>query len=197
MRRRALAICIFVSVVLAGCGVGPESGPRALPPEAASAVAAAPPNDEAVAGRLTELWFVRDNEFAPVDRKTLTVLSPQSMIEALEAGPTVPELDNGFRTAITPVVPDVPLVTTADAAGVPVAVEPGEIAVVLADDFTSLPSQEQTFVLGQVVLTLANIPGSSVLFVNTAGTPVGVPLPNGRLSSGQVTASDYESMVAG
>lgn len=191
----AAVLAALATAVLAACGVGPEGEPRALPSEAQEAVAVPLPASDSAAGRLVELWFVDDTHLSPVNRKTNEMLTPQDKIQALEAGPTLPELAQGLRTAVTSVVPDVPLVLTADTAGVHVDVQNNQVAVVLSDEFSSLPSQEQIFILGQVVLTLASEPGTTVLFVNDNGTPVGVPLPSGRLSSGPVSASDYASLI--
>jgi hypothetical protein len=115
----------------------------------------------------------------------------------LEAGPTQAELDAGLRTAVTSVVPDVPLVVTADAVGLNVTLtDPRQIPVVLSEEFGSLPSQEQLLVLGQVVTTLTDGTDQSVLFVSDDGTAVGVPLPDGRLVNRPVTFVDYRELAA-
>jgi hypothetical protein len=187
----------ILAVLLCACGVGPEAKPRSLPSEAAAAIAVPTPAPTGGAGRLLELWFVDENRLVPVNRKTTQeVITPEDKITSLEAGPTLSEMADGLRTAVTSVVRDVPLVVTAEAVGIPVEVtDTKQVAVVLSDEFASLPSQEQIFILGQVVLTLTTEPGTSVLFVNDTGTPVGVPLPGGRLSSGAVTSSDYASLI--
>ena len=64
----------------------------------------------------------------------------------------------------------------------------------LTEEFNSLPSQEQLLVLGQVVLTLATDPDHSVLFVDSTGTPLGVPLPDGRLVNRAVSARDFRTL---
>lgn len=182
--------------LLSACGVGPEAQPRALPPEAASAVdVPTPATSPDRAGLLAELWFVADDTLVPVNRTTPEPLSAEDKLAALEAGPTAGELSQGLRTALTSVTPDVPLVATAASRGVGVDVTPVDTAVVLSPEFDSLPPTEQSLILGQIVLTLTSEPGSRVVFVNETGTPVGVPLPNGRLTSGPVSSADYAALI--
>lgn len=195
-RSAAAAVVALLALVLAACGVGPENRPRPLPPEAASAIAIpTPATSPDRAGLLVELWFVDDTTLAPVNRTTPRPLTPEDKIRALEAGPTATELAQGLRTAVTSVDPEVPLVQTAESAGIAVNVGDQEVAVVLNPEFDSLPASEQSLILGQVVMTLTSQAGSSVVFVNETGTPVGVPLPNGRLTSGPVTSADYSALI--
>lgn len=195
MTRRFVSLLIVAALAVTACGVSSESQPRALPPEAAGPLESATPVEtDSAATRLMALWFVTDGALTQVDRQTESTVSAQDKIVALEAGPTQVELDAGMRTAVTSVVPDVPLVITADAAGVVVETGRRHIAVVLSEEFASLPSDEQLLVLGQVVTTLADGTLNGVLFVDNDGTPVGVPLPDGRLVNRPVTATDYASM---
>lgn len=194
--RLTAAVLVLCAGLVTACGVGPEGEPRALPQEAASVVAVpTPATDQPRAGLLVELWFVADNRLVPVNRTAHGAMSQQEKLDALKAGPTAAELAVGMRTAVTSLAPDRPLVQTAEAADVPVGVASGEVAVVLGDDFGALPSQEQLFILGQVVMSLASEPGTSVVFVDSSGRPVGVPLPNGRLTSGAVSAPDYVALI--
>lgn len=196
MIRRAV-VALVAAAALAGCGVSAESEARPLPLD----VVVSEPSPAAAedrAGLLTELWFVQDDALRPAQRTTARAMSAEDKIRALEAGPTSVELAAGMRTAVTAVTPDVPLVITAQAAGIPVPTLTGgydEVPVVLSREFQNLPSQEQLLILGQIVLTLASTPGSSVLFVNDTGAPVGVPVSGGRLSSGAVTSSDYAGLI--
>lgn len=192
--RRVLAGAI-AAIVLAGCGVGPESEPRPLPGEAGEAVAADPSASRNRAGVLTSLYLVRDDQLVAVNRTDEAVLTDEQKIDKLELGPTTSEQTAGLRTALTPVLAGEHLVSTAEAAGVPVEVAPDETAVVLRPQFFQLPSQEQLLVLGQVVLTVTDEPGEKVVFVDEMGAPVGIPLPDGRLTSEPVTAADFAPLI--
>ncbi len=195
-RRSFETVLAVVAVgVLAACGVPAESEPRALPAEAAGALTSPTPAEtDSTATRFMALWFVADGQLVQVDRATDTARTPQEKIWALEAGPTQPELNAGMRTAVASVVPDVPLVETAETAQVPVDLPEDQVAVVLSEEFDSLPSQEQLLALGQVVTTLSDSQINSVLFVDSSGVSVGVPLPDGRLANRPVTTLDYASL---
>lgn len=185
---------LLVGAALVACGVGPETVPRPLPVGGDPAVAA-PANPRDRAGVLVELWFVEDDQVVPVNRTSDTTLNDEEKLDALEAGPTASEAAQGLRTALTPVMPDSTLVVTAESDEVPVDVQPNQIAVVLNPEFVQLPSQEQLLILGQVVLTLSDNPGTTILFVDDKGTPVGVPLPNGKLTSEPVGSADYAQLI--
>jgi hypothetical protein len=186
-------LLLLVAVGLTACGVPTDSSPRSLPTEVLDALNSSEPAED-TGGELAELWFVRDEKIAPVERRVEQLLSPEETLLLLEAGPTAEEKEAGLRTALVPVVADTPLVATAAASGLTVPAGNKQTAVVLDDQFSELPSEEQLLILGQVVFTLAPEPDESVLFVNSSGTPIGVPLPNGRLSSGAVNRSNYEAL---
>lgn len=192
----ASTVLVVASVPLVACGVTPENSPRALPPEVVEAIKTQPPQSMSPATRLVGLWFIDEGKLVPVSRTTDGAVAPQQKIDMLIAGPTQAELDRGLRTAVTSVVPDVPLVATARSVGLDVPTAGDQVAVVLSDEFSDLPSQEQLLVLGQVVITLASDTIRSFVFVDDGGKPVGVPVPGGRLNNGVVTPADYASLRA-
>ena len=67
--------------------------------------------------------------------------------------------------------------------------------VLLSPTFSELTAEEQVLLIGQVVLTLTEIDAAPVLFVDAAGAPLSVPLPDGRLRDGPVTRGDYVSLT--
>ncbi|MDP4013367.1 MAG: hypothetical protein U0990_02305 [Candidatus Nanopelagicales bacterium] len=190
----AVTVSLVASLVLASCGVSADTGPRQLPPEVIDAIRTQPPETGEPAKRLVTLWFIDEGKLVAVNRATDVVPSPQEKIDMLAQGPTQAELDRGLRAAVTSAVPDAPLVITAASLDLHVSVAPDQVAIVLSDGFRTLPSQEQLLVLGQVVATLATGGIKSVLFVDSAGNPVGVPLPGGRLQNGPVTPADFSSL---
>lgn len=193
MNIRRLLLLPLVALLLAACGVGPESTPRALP--VGNDPDAFPAENGGRAGVIEALWFVSDDRLVAVNRTTENAPTDEEKILTLEAGPTASEAADGLRTALTPVLPDQPLVASAESQGIEVATQPEQSAVVLNTAFNRLPSQEQLLVLGQVVLTLADNQGSTVVFVDEQGTPVGIPLPSGRLTSEPVTAADFAPLI--
>ena len=69
------------------------------------------------------------------------------------------------------------------------------MTVILSSAFSALPPAEQVLLLGQVVLSLAGSGETSVLFTDETGSPVAVPLPDGRLLDLPATARDYSSLI--
>lgn len=195
MRPLRITAAVALALSVAACGVGPEAAPRPLPGADQEAVVADPSASTDKAGILDSLWFVRDDQIVPVTRTTENQLTDEELIQALQAGPTSSEAAQGLRTALTPLVPDRPLVVTAEAWGLPVSVPSGTTAVVLNPEFTQLPSQEQLLILGQVVATLSDDLGEMVQFVDDQGTPIGIPLPSGRLTSDPVSTTDFTQLM--
>ncbi len=196
MRRRiAVVVAAAAVLLLTACGVPADSEPRALPSDVLEALNPQDLTDDSGAVAY-ELWFVRNAEILPVERRSESLVTPEVELEQLEAGPTEDERDEGLRTALVPGLGETSLASTAESRDLTVPAGTKQTAVVLDDAFTELPSDEQLLLLGQVVYTLATEVDESVLFVNSSGISVGVPLPNGKLSSGAVKRSNYASLVA-
>lgn len=171
------------------------------------------PTPEPTVSRL-RLWFVQEGGLAAVE-STLPVGSGADLVvQSLAIGPSPDQTAQGLRTvardpltglalvsvAIAPPTPTAtPLeVPTAAATGAPVF-EPSppadSVTVILSPAFSALPPVEQVLLLGQVVLSLAGSGETSVLFTDEAGSPVAVPLPDGRLLDVPATARDYSSLI--
>ena len=69
------------------------------------------------------------------------------------------------------------------------------VTVTLDSAFSALPPSEQVLLLGQVVLSLAGAGEQSIAFVDDSGSPVAVPLPDGRLLDTPATARDYAGLI--
>ena len=94
--------------------------------------------------------------------------------------------------------PSAPVMPTGAASGPPqqsVVEAPAAVTVTLNSAFSALPPAEQVLLLGQVVLSLAGAGEQTVEFVDDAGSPVAVPLPDGRLLDAPATARDYASLI--
>jgi len=72
-----------------------------------------------------------------------------------------------------------------------------DVTIAASSAFSSLPSAEQVLLLGQVVLSLSSAGYSTVSVVDEAGSPLAVPLPDGRLLDRPATALDYASLIRG
>lgn len=196
--RRVLQLFVGILVValLGACSIPPEAEPRPLPTGATPSPAPTANTPSVPSEGQVTLWFVRSGRLVPTPRLTTGPVDPQGMIDLLVAGPTDDEKEAGIRTAVVSVVNGLPLVVTAETAGVDVRdVDDDEVAIVLEAEFKDLLAEEQVLVLGEVVTTVAVAPIEKVLFVDDDGQLLGVPVADGRLRNGAVTPADYAALI--
>jgi hypothetical protein len=167
----------------------------------------------ATASRL-RVWFVQDDGLAAVESSLPVGSSPDLVLQSLAVGPTAAEAGQGLRTVARDPLTGLALVfvsatqpspsaaspeVTTNAATGPPQVMPSETAasvtVTLSPAFGALPPSEQVLLLGQVVLSLAGAGEQSIAFVDDSGSPVAVPLPDGRLLDTPATARDYAGLI--
>jgi hypothetical protein len=141
---------------------------------------------------LVDLWFAGDTGLVPVPTEVIPPDSEQAIIAGLVAGP--PENEQ-LRTVVVDPLTGNPLVSVFESE--PVVVEPGAaVFIALSPEFAALPPNEQVLVLGQVVVSISGAGLGAVEFVDSTGSPVAVPLPDGRLLDRPATTSDYISLAA-
>lgn len=192
--------------------------PLRIPTPAAPSPSASPsvvpiPSATPTSSRL-RIWFVQDDGLAAVESSLPVGSAPDLIVQSLAVGPPLEDAEQGLRTvardpltgqalvAVAPTQPSPPapgLETSSGAAtgppDVPPPVTPPSVTVTLKPAFSALPPSEQVLLLGQVVLSLAGAGEQTVEFVDDAGSPVAVPLPDGRLLDAPATARDYASLI--
>ena len=160
------------------------------------------------------VWFVQDDGLAAVESSLPEGSSPDLVLQSLAIGPTPEGVEQGLRTvardpltgqALVFVSATQPSPSTASpeaatraATGPPQllpSASAASVTVTLNPAFAALPPVEQVLLLGQVVLSLAGAGAQSVAFVDDAGSPVAVPLPDGRLLDAPATARDYAGLI--
>lgn len=160
------------------------------------------------------LWFVQEDGLAAVESTLPVGSAPDLVTQSLAIGPTPEQAAEGLRTvardpltglALMSVAASLPTPTaTAPEVPTPAATEPpvfepttapGSVTVILSSAFSALPPVEQVLLLGQVVLSLTGSGQTSVVFTDEVGSPVAVPLPDGRLLDMPATARDYSSLI--
>lgn len=168
---------------------------------------------EPTASRL-RVWFVEDDGLAAVESSLPVGSLPDLVLQFLAIGPLPDETDQALRTVARDPLTGQALVYVAAPPPSPPAASPGSTAstatrpqeglpsemtasvtVRLNPAFSALPPSEQVLLLGQVVLSLAGAGEESVAFVDDSGSPVAVPLPDGRLLDTPATARDYASLI--
>lgn len=207
-------------VSLTGCGVGIQSSAEPLPsnvipaplpvitasatPEASPEPSASAPSDTS----MLRLWFVQEDGLAAAESSLPKGSTADLVLQSLAIGPTDQQLAEGLRTVAQDPITGLALVTigtpavlasAAPASGPPASgpptPEPSVVTVALSPAFSALPPAEQVLLLGQVVLSLTGAGASLVSFVDEAGSPVAVPLPDGRLLDTPATARDYGTLI--
>ena len=108
-----------------------------------------------------------------------------SAIEALRAGPLFSDTGDGLRSAIP--APDM-----IDSA----AVQSGTATISLASSFLTLPGNEQTLAIAQIVYTVTNLPGVGLVEFRLNDQLLSVPTADGRPSRGALSRDDYVSLLA-
>ena len=195
-----------VCIALVSCGVPTQDlakplasgviAPPALP--ASPSPSPSPTDSQSVAPSPTvtsdpvELWFAGDAGLVPV----LTAVEPANSAEAVVAGLVAgPPEDEQLRTVAVDPLTGLPLISVF-LDEVTDSVNPGDVNIALSPEFAALPPNEQVLVLGQLVLSIAGEGLGTVAFVDQTGSPVAVPLPDGRLLDRPATVEDYRSLIA-
>ncbi len=183
-------------------------------PSASPTVTPSPsPSPEPTLSRL-RLWFVQEDGLAAAESDLPTGTSPDLVVQSLAVGPTPQQVTDGLRTVARDPLTGLALVSVAPpaastsptaaspasgpATGPPVvtaSTAPASVTVRLSQAFTALPPAEQVLLLGQVVLSITGSGERSVAFTDDAGTPLAVPLPDGRLLDTPATARDYNALI--
>ncbi len=146
------------------------------PPEYSATTVVAPTEADVV-------YLVRDQRLAPVVRDVLP-LDPSTLIDALVKGPTSEETAAGLRSAIT------------DAAVID-HVEQGvdDVTISFSDAFSELAPADQLVAMAQLTYTLTELSGVERVGFLRGDEPLAVPRPDGTVSDGPVTRSDFATLA--
>jgi hypothetical protein len=211
-RRRAGAMkatlaAALVGLSLSACGVPLQDSAQALPPEvipppivvpsASPSPAESPsptpspsPTSTSVV-EVVDLFFIREDGLVPLASDFPAPADPQLVLDGLAAGPPT---ETGLRSVVVDPLTGTALVSQFVPTGT-VALPTADATIAVASSFSSLPSAEQVLLLGQVVLSLSSAGSNTVSIVDEAGSPLAVPLPDGRLLDRPATALDYAGLI--
>jgi len=204
-RGRFLTVAL-AGVLLTGCGVPLQETAQPLPPDTIPGPLAPPSASPTPTGAQSpsptqtptpaagfeafDAYFVREDGLVPTLAEVPIGAGPQQVLEALVFGPPP---DTGLRTVLTD-----PL--TGNALVADYVPEPGQVlpiadaTIAVSQAFSALPSAEQVLLLGQVVLSLNSAGWRTVLVVDESGSPLAIPLPDGRLLDRPATALDFVAL---
>lgn len=178
------------AVPLASGVIAPPALPATPSPTPIDSQTAQP--SPSVIARPVKLWFAGDTGLVAVLTPVAAVDDAEAIVAGLVAGP--PE-DEQLRTVVVDPLTGSPLISVLLDEPVE-SINPGAVNIVLLPEFAALPPNEQVLVLGQIVLSIAGAGLGTVAFVDQTGSPVAVPLPDGRLLDRPATVADYSSLVA-
>jgi len=171
--------------------IAPPALPATPTPTASESEATLEPIPDPI-NQQVDLWFAGDSGLVPVPTIVSPPNDPEAIVAGLVAGP--PE-DQQLRTVVVDPLKGIPLISVFT--GEPATTLPGAaVFIALAPEFASLPPNEQVLVLGQVVISISGAGLGAIEFVDAAGSPVAVPLPDGRLLDRAATTGDYITLAA-
>lgn len=180
-----LAAAVVLAATLGGCGVTTEERPRAIDPPRGPFQALASPSPAATTGPIAyTLCLVKDNRLVPVARHRTTAPTLDGLADALIAGPTDSERDQGITSALS----GSNIVAAIRASG-------GRATVELAAPIDKAPRTDEVLAYAQLVCTLTTRPEVGGVIFTRDGKPVGVPRADGSLSQGPLTRTDYAPLI--
>lgn len=190
-RSVAIAVWLLVAGFLAGCGVPASSPPTTITEVPYNLMEPAPPPTPRTSEAATRgpyiywlddsdrLYAVEAGAAASEDAAAATVLA------RLSQGPSELERMSGLSTALGP---DVQLTLNSITDGL------AEVEVQTGDPAPS--ARRLPHAVGQIVLSLASVPGIDSVLLTVDGERIEAPLPDGVLTAGPLTAEDFAVLAA-
>jgi len=207
-RRKSRIVIGSIAGLLAvsGCGVPLQDSAQPLPPEVipppivvptqtptpSPTPSPSPTSTQTPIVEVVDFFFIREDGLVPLVSDIPSPTSPEVVLDGLTAGPP-PE--TGLRSVVVDPLTGTPLVGVFVPTDPQVPLPTADVTIAVAGAFSSLPSAEQVLLLGQVVLSLSSAGYATVSVVDEAGSPLAVPLPDGRLLDRPATALDYALLI--
>lgn len=192
LRRLVASGCLaLVMTAVAGCGLPINSSPQAMPademPLALSEPSATVPSVSRILGAIPEEIYLLgpDAQLVARIRYLRPPPTPQEMLDALEAGPSPTELDQGIQSAIP---------SSANlVAGAPMG---GNLTVALDSSFGSPRPGQATYEFAQIVYTVTSLPQVHGVLFEYGGAIILPVIGNGSFATSFVVSrSDYAQLV--
>jgi spore germination protein GerM len=181
--KRIAVLCTTVALV--GCSTTEETDVRPLDDQFRITIES---KNESTAQTPTEaviIYLVKGPDLIRRTRLTSSSFTPESLIELIASGPTEQERELEIRSALgsTPLVIESLNVTNET------------MTLDLASGFAELPGEEQTLLIGQIVLSLFENFPLSAISVTLAGAPTAVLGPGGEVIERPIFPSDFRPLV--
>ncbi len=183
----AVLALVVVPAALAACGVRSQASPAAIDRESAPADLMQRPTTTTIGDDTSgsvPVFFVATSRLVPASRPIDGEPTAQRRLRALLEGPTTAERRLGLTTAI-------PRGGDVSATGR----DGGTVEVRLDTAFRDGAVPDQATAFAQVVFTLTADSGVRRVAFLVDGEPVAIPRPDGSLTAGAVTRSDFASLA--
>jgi Sporulation and spore germination len=176
---------LLVAVVLTGCGVTPQDSARQVdPPRGQPAWQSQPLSPDDTGAMRERLYLIRGDEIVPVLRHVPAEPTLDGLMDDLLAGPTEAERKAGLTSALL-----------GDDIITGVHMADNNAVVELAATLGDTSRNDQVLALAQIVLTLTAHPPVTGVSFTSNGQSVAVPVADGSLSTGPLTAADYHALL--
>lgn len=158
-------------------------------PPASVPVVSAPETTLGEPTELVSLYFVNGSEIVAVDTPVRAPVAERRIMDRLGEGPPPAEFEAGIRTAVPP--------------GLVIGLRKSPARAIITVDldgelFQGIDSENQRYVVAQIVLTLTRLPDIDKVLFTIDGDPLRVYQRNDELTEpGEpVTCEDYEELLA-
>lgn len=183
--RLKLLLILVTSFAIMGCSPSAEPSSRTLDDTyqidlTSGSLPSIPPRGEAIF-----IYLIQDTQLVARPRVAPNPLTPAGILSVLANGPTTRELELGIRTAVGETI------VNFEAA----VLESRIITVDISETFSELPGDEQTLLIGQIVLSFAETFPINGVVITVNGEVTPILGPSGEVLEGAVTASDFRSVV--
>ncbi len=192
LRRLALACLALAVTTLAGCGLAVNNSPQPIPPSEIP-LALTVPNTTVLTTPIVHgsirvaIYLIAPdtNQLLDAYRYLRPPPSPQELLDALEAGPTPVESDQGILSAIP-----------ATANLVAGSFSNGDLTVQLDPSYQSLLPDQAPLYFAQIVWSLTSLPAVKDVYFEFDGVAVPPEIGNGSLATNMgVTRADYNQLA--
>lgn len=185
MNRTASMGALLVATTLLGCSVPEETGVRPLDDSYRITIEPRNPSTAQISAEAVIVYLIEGPDLIRRTRLATSPLTPDSLLELLANGPTDRERESNIRSALgsTPLV--IESLTTSDRT----------MNLDLAPGFAELPGEEQTLLVGQIVLSLFENFALASISITLAGLPTAVLGPGGEVIERVILPSDFRPLV--
>jgi len=178
-------VAVVGMIFLTGCSISTETQPRALDDRFRITIESKNTPEIQSATEAVIVYLIQGPDLIRRTRLISPPLTPESLLDIVASGPTSGERDAGIRSALGSIPLVLNSLTTVDRA----------MNIDLSTGFAELPGEEQTLLIGQIVLSLfENFPVTTIE-ITLAGAPTSVLGPGGEVIERVILPSDFRPLV--